>query len=313
MKKHIFEYRLSFCWAVLITLLYSCGSGMKANKDIIIERLIDSLNVYHEHRNGERMLDILDSLEYLKVDMSNVALIYADAYAYSGNFDKAIQILKDSIDNSSKPQLLYNELGSIYLLKQDTVDAILSYKQAINCNPNYARPYINLAELYQSKNEKELAVNNYMEAVRLFGEFEFYEEMGIYASKILHLDSTNLDAHKFLQHYHYTEKDYKMALAIGLEIDRLAVEQNKLKEGYANMFFMGMVLFDMGEYEKSISLMHQASDDETTAKEYGYLICCYTSASYRKLGDNEKADYFLDLAKEVNDDNAEKYINELLK
>ena len=202
-------------------------------------------------------------------------------------------------------------MGNIYLLKQDTLEAILSYKQAINCNPNYARPYINLAELYKSKNEKELAVNNYMEAVRLFGEFEFYEDMGIYASEILEIDSTNLDANKFLQYYWYKEKDYKMALAVGLEIDRLAVEQNKLEDGYANMYFMGMILFDIEQYEKSISLMHQASEDETTAKEYGYSICCYTSASYRKLGDNEMADYFLNLAKKVNGEEAERYVNEL--
>ena len=59
--------------------------------------------------------------------------------------------------------------------------------------------------------------------------------------------------------------------------------------------------------------MHQASENEMTAKEYGYSICCYVSASYRKLDNNEKADYFLDLAKKVNLNEAEEYINELLK
>ena len=157
-----------------------------------------------------------------------------------------------------------------------------------------------MAELYNSKKEKELAVNNYMEAVRLFAEFEHYEEMGSYASKVLQLDSTNVDANKFLQYYWYKEGDYRMSLAIGLEIDELCVKQNRLEEGYANMYFMGMILFDMGQYEKSISLMHQASENEMTAKEYGYSICCYVSASYRKLDNNEKADYFLDLAKKVN-------------
>ena len=52
--------------------------------------------------------------------------------------------------------------------------------------------------------------------------------------------------------------------------------------------------------------------DETTAKDYGYLISCYVSASYRKLRDNEKADYFLSLAKEVSGDEAEKLVNSLL-
>ena len=291
----------------------SCGNMKQENKDTIIEQLMDSLNVYGEAQNGERMLCILDSLKALNVEMPNCALTYADAYAYLGDFDKGIQILKDSIETSSKPQLLYNELGCIYWAKGDTTKAIVAYKQAIDCNPNYVRPYINLAELYKSKNEKELAVNNYLEAVRLFGEFEYYEEMGIYASEVLHLDSTNLDAHKFLQYYYYKEGDLKMALGVGLEIDELSVKQNKLEEGYANMYFMGMILYNMGEYEQSISLMHQASENETTTKEYGYSICCYVSASYRKLGDDEKADYFLNLAKEVDKEGAEKYIDKLLK
>ena len=297
----------------LFFLMSSCGNIKQENKDIVIEQLIDSLNTYRELGNGKRMLSMIDSLKKMNVDMPNIAMEYAVAYAYLGDFDKSIKVLKDSIEVSSKPQLLYNELGSIYRIKGDTVEAIIAYKQAINYNQNYARPYINLAELYNSKKEKELAVNNYMEAVRLFAEFEYYEEMGSYASKVLQLDSTNVDANKFLQYYWYKEGDYRMALAIGLEIDELCVKQNRLEEGYANMYFMGMILFDMGQYEKSISLMHQASENEMTAKEYGYSICCYVSASYRKLDNNEKADYFLDLAKRVNLNEAEEYINELLK
>ena len=297
----------------LFFLMSSCGNIKHENKDIVIEQLIDSLNTYRELGNGKQMLSMVDSLKRMNVNIPNIAMEYAVAYAYLGDFDKSIKVLKDSIEASSKPQLLYNELGSIYRIKGDTAEAIIAYKQAINCNPNYARPYINLAELYKSKKEKELAVNNYMEAVRLFAEFEHYEEMGSYASKVLQLDSTNLDANIFLQYYWYKEGDYRMALAIGLEIDELCIKQKNSKEGYANMYFMGMILFEMGKYEKSISLMHQASEDETTAKEYGYSICCYVSASYSKLGDYEKADYFMDLAKNINREDAESYIKELLK
>lgn len=297
----------------LIFLIFSCRNIKQENKDTIIEQLIDSLNTYRESGNGERMLFMIDSLKTMNVNMSDIAMEYAVAYAHLGDFDKSIQVLKDCIGVSSKPQLLYNELGSIYRIKEDTAKAILAYKQAINCNPNYARPYINLAELYKSKNETELAINNYMEAVRLFAEFEHYEEMGIYAGEVLHLDSTNLDAHKFLQYYYYKEGDSRMALAVSFEIDELCVKQNRLEDGYANMYFMGMILYNMEKYEQSISLMHQASENETTAKEYGYSICCYVSASYRKLGYNEKANYFLDLAKEVNEEEAEVYVSELLK
>lgn len=291
--------------------MISC-TNKKSNNDEIIPQYIDSLNYYREIKDSEKLIYYIDTLKALGVKMTDIAMEYAVAYAHLKQYDKAIQILKDNISSSSKPQLLYNEMGNINLIKGDTANAILSYKQAINCNPNYARPYIYLANIYKENNEKELAINNYLAAIRLFAENEYYEEMGNFAMEILEIDSTNLDAIKFLQYYCYNEKDYKTALAIGFEIDEICVKQNKLDEGYANMYFMGMILYDMGEYEKSISLMHQASENDITAKEYGYSICCYTSASYRKLRDNEKADYFLSLAKEVDKDNAEKYINNLL-
>ena len=302
-----------YCTFFIIGLFCSCSNINKTHDESIVEALIDSLNYHRETQDGEKMLFYVDTLKTLGVNMPNVALEYAVAYAYMGNFDKGIQILKDSISTSTKPQLLYNELGSIYWAKGDTASAIIAYKQAIECNPNYARPYINLAELYKCKDEKELAINHYFEAIKLFAQNEYYEEMGDFATEVLNIDSTNIEANKFLQYYYYKEKDYKTALAVGLEIDRLCVLQNRLKDGYANMYFMGMILFDMGEYEKSISLMHQASEDKVTANEYGYSICCYVSASYRKLGDNEKANYFLDLAKEVNAEDAEEYINNLCK
>ena len=220
--------------------------GKEANDESIVKALIDSLNYHRETQDGEKILLYVDTLKNLGVNMPNIALEYAVAYAYMGNFDKGIQILKDSINTSTKPQLLYNELGSIYWTKGDTTSAIIAYKQAIECNPNYARPYINLAELYKCKNEKELAINHYFEAIQLFAQNGYYEEMGNFAAEILDIDSTNIEANKFLQYYWYKEKDYKTALAIGLEIDHLAIEQNKLEEGYANMYFMGMILFAMG-------------------------------------------------------------------
>ena len=297
---------------LIISLLCSCTNMNKANDASIVETLIDSLNYHRENQDGEKILLYVDTLKSLGVNMPNIALEYAVAYAYMGNFDKGIQILKDSLSTSTKPQLLYNELGCIYWAKGDTASAVIAYKQALECNPNYARPYINLAELYECKNEKELAINHYFMAIQLFAQNGYYEEMGNLAIEVLDIDSTNIVANKFLQYYWYQEKDYKTALAVGFRIDRLCNEQNKLEDGYANMYFMGMILFAMGEYEKSISMMHQATENEATVKEYGYSICCYTSASYRKLGDNEKADYFLGLAKEVNEKDAEEYINALL-
>ena len=96
---------------LIIGLFCSCTNMTKTNDDSIIEALIDSLNYHRENQDGEKILFYVDTLKSLGVEMPNVALEYAVAYAYMGNFDKGIQILKDSLSTSTKPQLLYNELG----------------------------------------------------------------------------------------------------------------------------------------------------------------------------------------------------------
>jgi hypothetical protein len=57
--------------------------------------------------------------------------------------------------------------------------------------------------------------------------------------------------------------------------------------------------------------MEDIAMDGTTARDYGYLIYCYVSACYRKLGEKEKADDYLKSAMEM-DTKAEEYINSLL-
>ena len=297
---------------VLIAVFSSCEKGKNSNKEKLIVQLIDSLNVCKDRCEGERMLVLLDSLKSMDVNTNNGVLYYAVAHAFNGDYDKAIQLLKDSLATSAKPQLLYHELGNIYLGKGDTVQAIIAYKQAIDCNPNYARPYLAMAEVYTKKGDKELAMNNYLAAVTLFETYEAYEDMGIYAAKALkEVDSTNIQMEKFLMYHYIKMNNHRMALAIGLDIDAHCIAQNNAKEGYANRVFMAMSLYELEAYEEAISVMEDAALDETTARDYGYLIYCYASACFRKLGENEKADDCLKSAMEM-DTKAEEYINSLL-
>ena len=303
-------------WSIAIlfvlALFSSCGSNQKENKDALVEQLMDSLNVYKDRCDGNGLLLVLDSLKSLDIKMHDISLFYAVAYAFKGEYDKGIQLLKDSVSVSSQPQLLYHEMGNILLGKGDTVQAIIAYKQAIDCNPSYARPYLAMAEVYKKLNEKELAINHYLAAVRIFAEYEAYEDMGTYAATALELDSTNIELEKFLQYYYVQKEDHRMVVAIGLDIDDHCIAQNKSKEGYANQVFMGMSLYRLGDYENALSLLRAASEDEITFSEYGYLIFCYASASYRKMGDDKLADFCLEKAKEADRENAEAYISSLL-
>ena len=149
-------------------------------------------------------------------------------------------------------------------------------------------------------------------AIRTFAEYEAYEDMGTYAAEALELDSTNIELEKFLQYYYVQKEDHRMVVAIGLDIDDHCMAQNNPKEGYANQVFMGMSLYKLGDYENALSLLRAASEDEATFSEYGYLIFCYASASYRKMGDDKMADFCLEKAMEADKENAEAYINSLL-
>jgi tetratricopeptide (TPR) repeat protein len=191
------------------TLFTSCNKEkISVDKDTLIQEMIDTLLFHQERQDGDAMLSALDSLKSLEVKMNNMALSYATAYGFKREYDKAIQLLKNSIQSSEKPQLLYQEMGSLFLFKGDTVEAINAYNEAIKCNPCYARPYIWLAEIFEEQGKKDLAVNNYLSAVRLFHENNFYKEMGYYANRALQLDSTNIELENYLILYYATENEY---------------------------------------------------------------------------------------------------------
>ena len=191
------------------TLFASCNKEkIIVDKDTLIQEMIDTLLFHQERQEGDAMLSALDSLKSLEVKMNNMALLYATAYGFKGEYDYAIQLLKNSISSSEQPQLLYQEIGSLFLLKGDVVEAINAYNEALKCNPYYARPYICLAEIFEKQSKNELAVSHYLNAVRLFYENGFYEEMGYYANRALRLDSTNIELGNYLMLYHSAENEY---------------------------------------------------------------------------------------------------------
>ena len=296
---------------LVMSIFSSCNNVKKENKDELIAEMMDSLNMYKEKQDGKGLIFILDSLKSLDIKMPDISLFYAVAHAFNSDYDKGIQLLKDSVVSSAKPQLLYHEMGNLFLGKGDTAQAIIAYKQALDCNPNYARPYLAMAEVYKSKGEKEMALNNYLAAVRLFAEYEAYEDMATYAATALKLDSTHIELEKFLQYYYYRKGEHRQVVAIGLDIDDHCIAQQNWKDLYANRVTMAISLFDLKDYENVIYMLKSASEDEMTVEEYGYIIFCYSSAAYRKLGDDENAELYMKYAKEM-DEGAEDYINRLL-
>lgn len=55
-----------------------------------------------------------------------------------------------------------------------------------------------------------------------------------------------------------------------------------------------------------------AGSDEETWNEYAYMICGYLSASYEKTGNKDKSKEYRELAKKINPDGADAWIDRLL-
>jgi tetratricopeptide (TPR) repeat protein len=297
---------------VLILSLFLCGSSIKAQtEDEIISQLVDSLDYYNRIGNGEKVLQYVDLLRNDK-HVNGLFVMEANGYTYLKQYDKAISILNDSIKSMKDAQIGYSALGAIYELQDNKNKAIEAYEKAKAIKTTYARPYIQLGSIYSKLGEKQIAVDNYLGAIRLFAEHRYYNEMEVFSEAVIKLDSTNIEAYKFLQYSYFNKNDHSAVINIGLKIDDLCIQQNNSKEGFANRVFMAMSLYVLKDYENTIDLLKSAGSDEETWNEYAYMICGYLSASYEKTGNKDKSKEYRELAKKINPDGADAWIDRLL-
>ena len=298
---------------VLILSLFLCISNIKAQtEDEKISQLVDSLDYYNKIGNGEKVLQYVDLLRNDK-HVNGLFVMEANGYAYLKQYDKAIAILNDSIEAMEDTQLGYSALGAIYELQDNNDKAIEAYERAKAIKPTYARPYIQLGSIYSKLGEKQIAVDNYLGAIRLFAEHRYYNEMEVFSEAVIKLDSTNIEAYKFLQYSYFNKNDHSAVINIGLKIDDLCTQQNNSKEGFANRVFMAISLYVLKDYENTIDLLISAGSDEETWNEYAYMICGYLSASYEKTGNKDKSKEYRELAKKIDPNGADAWIDRLLK
>ena len=61
-----------------------------------------------------------------------------------------------------------------------------------------ARPYINEGAIYELRGDNESAIANYLVAAKLFASHNYHQEANEFASRVLNLDSTNVEAKEIL-------------------------------------------------------------------------------------------------------------------
>ncbi|MCM8783483.1 MAG: tetratricopeptide repeat protein [Candidatus Omnitrophica bacterium] len=84
-----------------------------------------------------------------------------------GNLDKAYQFFKKAVLLDPENSLLHNDLGIVYERRGLKELAIKEYLEAIRINPQYPAPYMNLALLYRELGEIEKVIFYLKERVKL--------------------------------------------------------------------------------------------------------------------------------------------------
>ena len=78
-----------------------------------------------------------------------------------------------------------------------------------------ASPYINLGTIYQEGNDKEMAIENYLKAIKLFAESKYYDEIIEYGTEILKMDESHQRTLSLMQYAYRNKSQHKEALEMG--------------------------------------------------------------------------------------------------
>ena len=296
----------------VLALFIACSTppNKQADKDTVFA----NWGKAYSSGEWEQTLFYLDTLKALGIDLHNDILIKAECYAGLGKYNKAISILEKEIELDTMPDIhyIYKTLGDVLYLKGEIEKAISAYKKTIDIRPSYARPYVNLGKIYEKQGDKVNSINNYLDAVKLFLSNYCYNEAAEFSYKVLDIDASNIDAHKYLDYALQNLNEYENALFIALRLDSILESKKLWDERHDNWLFTGMTAYKCKNYKLALDLISNAMQFERIRQDFGWLGYCYLSAISIKQGNKESAEKYANAAKELSDKDANAFIQELV-
>jgi pentatricopeptide repeat protein len=94
--------------------------------------------------------------------------------AREGNFDEALQYVKNAEKQGVPPKDINYFYGCVYFIKGDCPTARSYYTEAINLAPDDWHPYFDRAAVYSQEGSYNQALKDINEAINLAGEHYFY-------------------------------------------------------------------------------------------------------------------------------------------
>ncbi len=157
-----------------------------------------SLALFRQNRLNET-LDILNQAIALREDYGAAYSMRAFTKLHLGLYSKALKDCEHAAFIQGEDEHYYNQLGAIHSAMGNSGEAIESFLEAIDSNPEYVYPYMHLNEEYRKQEEYDQALEIIESALEINPQYpDFYyfhartdDEMGnaanaaVYYSKFL--------------------------------------------------------------------------------------------------------------------------------
>ena len=334
--------KVKFCFIIVLTL-FSCG-GKKSNISTLRDNLCPQITDAYSNAEWDKIIILTDSLIMIKwfnsptlgsetnnkvhsiprglprghsfannESIEDMEIIYAEALGATNRSKEGIELLKKRTAKNKEDYFAYQTIGVLFWIDKDFPNAITNFKISLAINPTYARPYIYIAQIEESLGNTELAINNYLEAIKLFYDNNFHEEVIEYSKHIIKHDSLNTSARKFIANIYLLEKKYDVSIAYLMKVFELALNKDDAREVYATMMMLGDAHWKNDDFGNSIEIFEIACRNPELLGDYCWFAYITLVKNYKKLNNQTKADYYLDLARKTDETKTQEWLKEMNK
>jgi tetratricopeptide (TPR) repeat protein len=182
-------------------------------------------------------------------------------------FERGLTINPNNIDNA----LIYNNLGSIYLSRDNYLESEICFKKSANINKKMSEPLNNLGNLYLKANNYKDGINSYKKAISINHNFFpahynigiAYKNIGDFANAKLHLEITVdqkkdfYSAHRSLSEIiKYDKKNTHLEILENIYLDKEIKKEKKTEL----IFALGKAYDDKKDFKKAFSYYKEANE-----------------------------------------------------
>lgn len=220
-------------------------------------------------KNYDKAIEILNNSLKLKKKNINSYIALGKVYLAKGNGTDAIKSFSSALDIDPKNSEALTQKAKVYVLISNNDEGINLLNEAIANDPNYAPAYNELAEVYAT-------LKNYPKAAENFAKYVEKSESSVEKQKryaqILYVNKEYQKSIDILKGIISQESDISSSTRI-IAYSYLKLEDSENSKAYfEKLFALKDVEFQTNDYENYGDLLNKSGNDSLALVYYGKLV-----------------------------------------